>query len=113
MARTLRTSSPPTLAGCWLSTSSRRGLPQPDLNRSGIHLQARHCAGLSLTQEAPVALNGVDISGHQTDATVTEWLPLVDFVIVKATEGKGTTSAAWAPRVALARGAGKLVGHYH
>ena len=58
-------------------------------------------------------LVGIDISGHQSDATVAEWLPQVDFVIVKATEGKGGTSASWAPRVKLARDAGKLVGHYH
>ena len=60
-----------------------------------------------------MALAGIDISGHQSDATVAEWLPNVDFVIVKATEGKGTTSASWAARVKLARDAGKLVGHYH
>lgn len=58
-------------------------------------------------------LNGIDVSGHQTTATLNEWLPKVDFVIVKASEGKGYKSKTWAEHVKLARDAGKLVGHYH
>lgn len=58
-------------------------------------------------------LTGVDVSGHQTKATLAAWLPKVAFVIAKASEGVGFADPMHASHVTDARASGKLVGHYH
>jgi hypothetical protein len=55
-------------------------------------------------------IDGTDISGWQPGN------PNIggnSFVIAKATEGVGYTSASWHDQVLNARAAGRLVGHYH
>jgi len=57
-------------------------------------------------------LHGIDISAYQPDIDPAK-LTTTDFVIVKATQGTGYTSASFTKQVNAALNAGKLVGVYH
>lgn len=56
-------------------------------------------------------MNGIDISGWQSDIDVAK-VPC-DFVIVKATQGTSITSNSFTKQINAANAAGKLLGVYH
>ena len=57
-------------------------------------------------------LNGTDISGHQAGLRISA-LTAADFVIIKATGGKGYTNSCWKGWAADTLANGKLLGLYH
>lgn len=58
-------------------------------------------------------LVGIDVSSFQSQTTLAAYLRIVDFVVVKATEGATYQDPSYASHVAQVRASGKLLCHYH
>lgn len=73
--------------------------------------------GLSVSCTVHVALNGIDVSHHQTDNGAIDWNQVkasgVDFALVKATEGVDYVDPSFADSMTGAAAAGLHVGAYH
>lgn len=59
-----------------------------------------------------MTMQGIDISDHQAGIDIAA-LPDLDFVVVKATEGRGYTSPTWREQARATLDAGCLLGLYH
>lgn len=69
-------------------------------------------AVLLFAEPASAAMNGIDVSGWQTDS-VTCTAQGYDFAVVKATEGTGYRNPKMAAQLSCAQSHGKRVGVYH
>lgn len=61
---------------------------------------------------AAVPFHGVDVSSYQ-DSVLDTWIASEDFLIAKATEGKGFNAPSYAAQIAKIRASGKKPGAYH